>query len=104
VIARWLTTSSWSPVVSVRGSVVWATVVGFVLQLLVPPVLAMYGFQNAAIWSLMPGLYPIIWLTGGWFEALTPLGYLLMLSINTLVYGYPFSILFRGLRNRRRLS
>ena len=41
------------------------------------------------------GIVPIVWVTGGWFAGISPLGYVLMFSINTLVYGL---VVFVGLR------
>jgi|SRR3954469_12451800 hypothetical protein len=61
--------------------------VGFVLQLLIPGVLSKLGYPRAALLSIWPGLLPILWATGGWFAGIAPAGYVVMFSINTIVYG-----------------
>jgi len=61
---------------------------GFVLQILVPAVLTKMGFKKAALLSIYPGLLPILWATGGWFASVAPSGIAVMMTINTLVYGF----------------
>ena len=88
--ARW-----WPPTRSTKASLLWALILGFVLQIAVPYVLNALGAERAALLSIYPGLFPIVWVTGGWFAGISPLGYVLMFSINTLVYGL---VVFVGLR------
>lgn len=74
-------TASW------RRVVLCALVLGFVLQIAIPMMLVLVGLQRAAIWSILLGFYPILRATRGWFAGITPLGYVLMCSINTIAYG-----------------
>jgi hypothetical protein len=65
----------------------WAFGFGFVLQIALPSLLAMAGAQRAALFAMLPGLLPILWATGGWFASIAPMGYVLMFTVNTLVYA-----------------
>jgi hypothetical protein len=56
-----------------------------VLETAIPLTLSRLGFENAAIYSVYPGFYPILWSTGGWFAGIAPLGYIIMYSINRMV-------------------
>ena len=73
----------------IRNLIVLSAVIALVLETIVPFALAKLGFERAALLSIWPGLLPIAWATGGFFAGITPFGYLLMYSINTLVYGAP---------------
>jgi hypothetical protein len=77
----------WPPTRTWRRSILWSLSCGFVLQIAVPTILALLGAQRAALFAMLPGLWPILWATGGWFAGISPLGYLLMYSINTLAYA-----------------
>lgn len=85
----------WPPTKTFRVSLLWALFCGFILSIAVPIVLAVVGFKDAALISIYPGLFPIIWATKGWFAGISPAGYLLMFFINTLVYGLPSLLAFR---------
>jgi hypothetical protein len=65
-----------------------AFVVGFILQVAVPASLFLLGSVRAALWSMFPGLYPML-LTRRWFAAVTPVSYVLVCVINTAAYGAP---------------
>jgi hypothetical protein len=82
-----------------------ALAIGFVLQIAIP-MLALVGLQRAAIWSILPGFYPILLATRGWFAGISPLGYVLMCSINTIAYGLLVLGVLIAIRacNTRRLS
>ena len=92
----------WPPTENWKLSVLWALAFGLVLSIGVPIVLAATPFRQYAWLALFPGLYPIIWATGGWFVGITPLGYVLMLSINDLAYALPFVVAFRMYARRHR--
>jgi len=70
-----------------------AVLAAVVLETVLPMMLGKLGFERAAILSIWPGLLPIAWPTGGFFAGITPVGYLLMYSINTVVYGVPIFLL-----------
>jgi hypothetical protein len=44
---------------------------------------------------MYPGLLPILWATGGWFAGITPLGYVILYSINTVSYAILMFAAFR---------
>jgi len=66
-----------------------AVLAALVLETVTPLVLSRLGFQNAAVYSIFPGFYPILWATHGYLQEIAPLGYVIMYSINTIVYGVP---------------
>jgi hypothetical protein len=90
----------WPPYRTVGASLLWAVVVGFICQLTVPMVLASAGLERAALYSIWPGLLPIVWTTRGWFAGITPLGYVMMISINTVIYALPFFVMWRIIAKR----
>ena len=85
----------WPPTKSCRLSILWAFVLGAVLQIALPVVLAELGFNDAALFAIYPGLLPIIWATGGWFAGIAPLGYVILCGVNTVVYAL---LIFGALR------
>jgi len=85
----------WPPSNSYKLSILWSLILGFVLQIAVPLAFIVLGFKEAVWIPVYPGLLPIIWITGGWFAGISPLGYVLMFSVNTVVYAI---ILFAGIR------
>jgi hypothetical protein len=65
---------------------VWAAIISFlltlgfvVLALLCPQADSFYMF-------FVPGLLPVLIITGGWFSSLAPLGIVLMLALNMAFY------------------
>ncbi len=88
----------WPPTKSIRLSLCWALLLGFVLSIALPLILAVTGFKDAALFAIYPGLFPIIVATGGWFAGISVVGYLLMFSINTLVYGLLVMVAFQTRR------
>jgi hypothetical protein len=93
----------WPPTKSCRLSILWAFALGAVLQIAVPLVLAKLGLHHAMLFAIYPGLLPIIWATGGWFAGITPLGYVILCSVNTMVYVLLIFILLRTCVWVRRL-
>jgi hypothetical protein len=86
----------WPPTKTWKRSILWALGFGFFLQIAVPTLLALFGANHAAFYSSIVGFWPMMWATGrGWNSSITPLGYLLMFSINTLAYG---TLLLIGVR------
>jgi hypothetical protein len=79
--------TAWPPTRSCGVSVVWALLIGFVLQLLVPAVFVALGSSNGALFAMYPGLLPILWATRGWFESLTLMGVVVLCGINTVSYA-----------------
>ena len=88
----------WPPTKSIRLSICWVLLFGFMLSIGLPLLLDVTGFKNAALFAIYPGLYPIIVATGGWFAGVSVVGYLLLFSINTLVYGLLVMVAFRMCR------
>jgi hypothetical protein len=86
----------WPPTKSRKLSILWALVFGFVLQIAVPVLLSGLGAKRAALLAELPGLLPILWATGGWFAGIAPLGYVLIFSVNTVVYATIFLGTFRA--------
>jgi hypothetical protein len=68
-----------------HATMVWAAVVSISLQV-VFGLVAFLGFREAAYWCFLPGLYPILWATHGWFSSLTPLGNAVLLGTKFVVY------------------
>ena len=66
---------------------VWCFGLGFLLQFVVPVSLNFFGFKRTALWSIFPGLYPVLIATHGWFASVSPMGVVLLFGINTLVYA-----------------
>jgi hypothetical protein len=95
----------WPPTRSWKVSIPWSLGCGFILQIAVPSLLQISGAHRAAMYAMLPGLWPILWATGGWFAGISPVGYLVLFSINTLVYAL---LLFAGFRTcaclRRRYA
>src|SRR5262249_41998334 len=89
----------WPPTKSIRLSCCWALILGFLFSVALPLLFAVAGFKDAALLAIYPGLLPIIIATRGWFVGISPVGYWLMFSINTLVYGL---IVFAGLQTCHR--
>jgi hypothetical protein len=85
----------WPPTKSRKLSILWAFVVGFILQIALPVLLSALGAKRAALLAIYPGLLPILWATGGWFAGISPLGYVVMFSVNTVVYA---ALLLAGFR------
>jgi predicted permease len=85
----------WPPTKTRKVSILWAFVFGFVLQIALPVLLGALGAKEAALFAIYPGLLPILWATGGWFAGIAPLGYVLMFSVNTVVYA---ALLLAGFR------
>jgi hypothetical protein len=85
----------WPPTGSRGASVLWAFLFGFVLQLIVPASLALLGFPKGALLAMYPGFLLILWATGGWFARISPLGYLILDSINTVAYARLVYVTFR---------
>src|SRR5579864_2819566 len=85
----------WPPTSTWKVSTLWSIGCGFILQVAVPSMLQILGAHRAALYAMLPGLWPILWATGGWFARISPVGYLVLFSINTLVYAL---LLFLGLR------
>ena|SRR5690349_3909721 len=85
----------WPPTKTYTISALWAFVFGFFLQIALPLSLNMIGATRVALFAMLPGLLPILWATGGWFAGIAPLGYVVMYSINTVVYA---SLLLVGIR------
>ncbi len=79
----------------------WALILGCVLSIALPVILAVTGFRYAALLAIYPGLLPIIVATRGWFAGISFGGYLLMFAINTLVYALPVMVAFRLCRYLR---
>ena len=71
----------WSPNSTVGASLLWAAGLGFVLQIAIPFALSRLGFNRAALFSIWPGLLPIVRLTGGFFAGLTPIGYVMLFGM-----------------------
>ena len=94
-------TKIWPPTKSWKRSILWAISAGFVLQIATPAVLQVIGWQRAALYSMLPGLWPILWATGDWFAGITRIGYLLMYSVNTVAYS---ALLLIALRSCARLK
>jgi len=104
---NWSFAKYWPPAKSLALSIVWCLLLGFALQLVVPFLLIAIGLKDAAWLAWFPGLLPIICATGGWFASITPIGYVLIFAINTLVYGGLLLLGLRGClwcRNRIRLA
>jgi hypothetical protein len=57
--------------------------------------LAAIGAERAAWLVTLPGMWPILKATGGFFSGLAPLGYVFVYSVNTAFYAL---ILLTGLR------
>jgi hypothetical protein len=97
--------SLWPPTKTWRRSILWSVVFGFLVQLFLPAILVGLGGQRAAWFALLPGLLPILLATGGFFAGITWLGYVLMYTVNTIVYAL---LLFAGFRTcaclRRRYA
>jgi hypothetical protein len=85
----------WPPTKTWKLSIVWAIGLGFILQIAIPGAFALLGAHRVALFAELPGLLPILWATGGWFASISPVGYVVMFSINTLAYGL---LLFAGFR------
>ena len=85
----------WPPTKNRKLSILWALVLGFVLQMALPVLLGVLGAKRAALFAIYPGLLPILWATGGWFAGIAPLGYVIMSSVNTVFYG---ALLLAGFR------
>jgi hypothetical protein len=85
----------WPPTKSFKLSFLWAFIFGFVLQIALPLLLGVLGAKRAAMFAILPGLWPILWATGGFFAGIAPLGYLVMFSVNTVVYAL---VLLTGFR------
>jgi hypothetical protein len=85
----------WMPHDSTRSALVWFVVFGFLFQILVPVTLSVAGMKAAAWLAVYPRLLPIAWVTKGWFAGASAAGYVVMFTINTLVYS---SLLFIGFR------
>jgi len=93
---------AWPPTKTWRRSILWALGCGFILQIVVPSLLQILGAQRAALFAMLPGLWPILWATGGWFASIAPMGYVVMFTINTLAYGGLLLIGFRTCACLRR--
>jgi hypothetical protein len=85
----------WPPTKTWKISIGWALGLGFILQIAIPGAFALLGARRVALSAELPGLLPILWATRGWFAGITFAGYVLMFSVNTLVYGL---LLFAGFR------
>jgi hypothetical protein len=86
----------WPPAKSCGLSVLWSLIFGFLFQLALPLVLAMLGAKHAALRAMLPGFWPILWSTGGWFASIAPAGYVMMYSINTIFYAMILLAAFRS--------
>ena len=86
----------WPPTKSCGLSILWSLIFGFLFQLALPRMLTMLGAKDAALWALLPGLWPILWATGGWFASIAPIGYVVMYSINTIFYAMILLTAFRS--------
>jgi hypothetical protein len=84
----------WPPIKTFGLSAFWAVVFGFLFQFAVPFALPVLGLQKAEL-ILNPGLLIIVRSTGGWFAGISPLGYVFIFAVNTLIYGV---LLFCALR------
>jgi len=85
----------WPPTKTRGLSIYWSVILGFVFQLVSPAFLAAVGAQRAALFAMLPGLWPILWATGGWFSSIAPMGYIVMYSVNTVFFGMVFLAAFR---------
>jgi hypothetical protein len=85
----------WPPTRNWKLSLLWSLVCGFLLQIAVPSLFAILGAPRAALFAMLPGLWPILWATGGWFAGITPFGYFVMYSINTLAWALLLLASFR---------
>jgi len=84
----------WPPMKTFGLSAIWAVVIGFLLQFAVPFALPSLGLEKAEL-IVNPGLLIIVRSTGGWFAGISPLGYVFIFAVNTLIYG---ALLLVGLR------
>jgi hypothetical protein len=82
-------------------SALWALPIGIVLQWTIPLLFEFLGCKGCVLASIYPGLLPIIWATRGWFAGISPAGYVVMRSVNTLFYA---ALVFSGLRLCRFLT
>ena len=76
----------WPPMKTFGLSAFWAIVIGFLLQLAVPFALPGLGLEKAQL-IVNPGLLIIVRSTGGWPAGISPLGYVFIFAVNTLIYG-----------------
>jgi len=73
------------PAKSLKLFVLWAIALGFLLQSAAPFALSRLGAKSAALLSVYPGWLPTLGARGGWFAAVSPLGYALMFGIGAVV-------------------
>jgi len=92
----------WPPPKTRGLSIFWSVIFGFAFQLVLPALLAPLAGQRAALFAMLPGLWPILWATGGWFSSIAPMGYVVIYSVNTVVYGMIFMAGFRTCACLRR--
>ena len=92
----------WPPTKNWKLSLLWSLVCGFLLQIAVPSLFAILGDPRAALFAMLPGLWPILRATGGWFAGISLLGYVIMFSINTLIYAALLLMGFRACACLRR--
>jgi hypothetical protein len=85
----------WPPTKTWKLSLLWAFLTGFIVQFGLPVLLNAVGAERAAWLVTLPGMWPILRATGGFFSSLAPLGYLFVFSVNTAFYAL---ILLAGLR------
>jgi hypothetical protein len=93
----------WPPNRDWLTMIISASVASILLQLIFL-LIARFGFQKAALWLFLPGLYPIIWATRGWFSSLTLLGNVVLFGTNFLFYYgivWAFLGITRLVRERR---
>jgi hypothetical protein len=81
-----LASHCWPPTRTCRLSVLWAVAVGFLAQFAVPFALPRLGLEKAEL-IVNPGLLIIVRSTGGWFSGISPLGYVFIFAVNTIIYG-----------------
>jgi hypothetical protein len=76
----------WPPTKTFGLSVLWAVIVGFLVQFAIPFALPGLGLQKAEL-IVNPGLLIIVRSTGGWFAGISRLGYVFIFAVNTIMYG-----------------
>jgi len=93
----------WPPTRTLATSIGWAIGAGFLVQLLITIIAGLSGLPFA--WYLIyPGLFPILYLTGGFFAGLTPLGLALLFLINTFAYGILIFMVLRCCCHKSKIA
>jgi hypothetical protein len=76
----------WPPTYDKAAARFWASVCSVVLN--AGFIVMSRFFPDVAKWFLIPGVIPVVIVTGGWFTSLTPLGNVIVIVTNLGFYYF----------------